>query len=512
MKNLAKSILGLAVLSLSQCVSRSNLIPGSSSQSVFTPVTAVTKLHFPRWLDAVQDPKWTEPKPLFDVEQIEVRRAPNLSGDELLFAAVDGYSDRSYSYEVDKSRPKPQFSLNIFAVNLSAATPVRAATQQEWESGSRVTTRPRYIGPNGNDSSSGEIEYRQKRYPKLGQYWGKGQLSPSGKWLAVFSYSGKKRPPDLLFGGGDPLTGDVFWQVFDTATGNKVFEWQAKHVKTPTSFDNIVIWLNDRYLLLQENEGAEDFVVVTMPAFTPEENPVTIQFPSRRDSSGQLVPAGSSNEAWTPLVPLTKEQAAKLTAPSETDITEVRLLGQAESAEVLFAIREETENHVVNRAQRDGAGDYNYRLFNTWYYALSLNDLTQTRFTSKEEWNRGRALWTTRSENPTSEVKETITSKLPPHRQVAKTGKLWGSPPSLSGREWLAIFSYDQEGDNARNTIYVDLYDQELGDKLLMTTLRVSVSPHELFKRALFMENGYVLLPLNASLDSFALWRLPGGV
>lgn len=34
----------------------------------------------------------------------------------------------------------------------------------------------------------------------------------------------------------------------------------------------------------------------------------------------------------------------------------------------------------------------------------------------------------------------------------------------------------------------------------------------ELFKNAMWIEGGYILLPLNKSLDSFAFWQLPGGV
>jgi hypothetical protein len=515
MKNLARSILGLTLLSLSQCtVWRSSVLHDSSSQSVFTPSTAITKLHFPApWLDSEQRPELTEPLPLSSIEQIEVRKVPNSPEGELLFAAMAGYADPMYSHEVNDRLPKPQYSLNAFAVNFSAGLRVRTATQQEWESGSRVRTKARSLRANGPNDSSGEIEYKQKRYTKSGQYWGQGMLSPTGQWLAVFSYSGQKRPPDLIFGGGDPLSGDIFWQVYDTVTGKKVFEWQAKNVKHPTAFDNPVIWLEDRYLLLPGGEDARDFIVVTMPAFTPEENPLTIQFPSRRDSSGQPVPAGSSNEAWTPLVPLTKEQAAKLTAPSETEISEVRLLAHDVSGELLFAIREETENRTVNRQQRDGAGDYNYRLFSTYYYALSLENPTQTRFASKAEWDLGKSVRSRRSEVVADEVKETVTGAIPPYRQFAKTGRFWGSPQRLSAGEWITVFSYNQGARaGTAEKIFVDVYDERLGDKLLSTALTVDASPNELFKNALWIENGYVLLPLNTSLEAFALWRLPGGL
>jgi hypothetical protein len=461
-------------------------------------------------------PDSIEPRPLSSIEHIEVRKVPNSPDGEVLFAAWDGYFDGMYSYEVEAGRSKPKYSLNSYAVNFSDGMRVRPATKQEWESGSRVVTKSRFISADGPYDGSGEIVYRQKRYSKPGKYWGNGGLSPNGRWLASFSYSGVMTESLLPFGGQSVLSGDAFWQIYDTVTGKKVFESEAKNVKSPSSLNGPVIWLEDRYFLFPEDEQKQNFIVVTLPAYTPEENPVTIQFPSRKDSSGQPVAPGLSNEAWTPLVPLTKEQAAKLTAPSETEITESRLLGQDDAAELLFAIREETENRTVNRQQRDGAGDYNYRRFNTYYYALSLAHPTQTRFASKEEWNRGRSLRSTHSEDSTREVKETITGKLPPYRRFAKTGSSWGAPELLSAGEWIAVFSYNQAaksgGGGRAGNIFVDVYDQHLGDKLLTTTLPVSVSPNELFKRALWIENGYILLPLNSSLDSFALWRLPGGL
>jgi hypothetical protein len=57
--------------------------------------------------------------------------------------------------------------------------------------------------------------------------------------------------------------------------------------------------------------------------------------------------------------------------------------------------------------------------------------------------------------------------------------------------------------------MFVDVYDQRLGDKLLSTVLPLTVSPNELFKHALWVEGGYMMLPLDSSLDSFAFWQLP---
>jgi len=76
----------------------------------------------------------------------------------------------------------------------------------------------------------------------------------------------------------------------------------------------------------------------------------------------------------------------------------------------------------------------------------------------------------------------------------------------LATGEWIAIFSY------SKDRLFVDVYDQRMGDKLSSTVLPSTVAPNELFKNAMWIEGGYILLPLNKSLDSFALWQLPGGV
>lgn len=466
--------------------------------------TPTTKLHLPdRWLDESEGLDW--------IEQIEVRKLPNSSPDEFFFRALpDG--DHFYAHEVDKNLPKPRYGKNVFAVSFASGLRVRAATEEEWQSGSRIRSKPRSVFYQGPDYAAGDIEYRRKVYSKVGKYWGGGMLSPSGKWLAVFSYNGERTAPGILpfLGGGDPTVGDVFWQIYDTSTGQKVFAWEAKNIKTPTRLDGPVLWLEDRYFLFPEDEEAHNFIVVTLPPVTPEVNPVMVQFPSRKDAGGRALPASARDEVWIPLVPLTKEQAAKLTAPYPTEITEFRLLGKPIPSELLFGINEETENRRVDRSQqRDGAGEYHFKVVSTYYYALSLDQPAQTRFASKEEWDRGQMVRSNSSASPTEVAGETVKGTAPPCRQFAKTGTTWGTPPLLSAGEWIAIFSYSEDGERK---MFVDIYDQRLGDKLLSTSLPFTGAANELFKGALWIENGYVLLPLNASLDSFALWQLPGGL
>jgi hypothetical protein len=440
------------------------------------------------------------------VQQIEVRKVPNSSADEFFFAALPN-GDYDYSHELYSDIPAPQYSQNSFAISFTGGLKVRAATRQEWEGASRIVTKPRSIHYSGNDDSTGEIEYRGKKYPKVGKYWGHGFLSPGGKWLATFSYTAVKPPPDILF-GSSPRSGDIFWEVYDTVTGEKVFDWQAKNVKHPTSFDGPVVWLEERYFLFPEDVDAQKFIVLTLPAFIPETNPVTVQLPARVDDKGERRPAAVRHEAWTPLIPLTKEQAARITAPSPTELFEVRLSAQSSPRELLLAIKEETENSLRNRAGGDGAGDYNLRVFSTYYYAVSLDDLTQTRFASKEEWERGRVVRSSSYKISLDETMDTMGGKRRAYRPFPKTGASWGSPMALSAGEWIAVFSHTEEAGK----LFVDIFERRAGNKFSSTEFPYTGSANALFNASVWIEEGYLIVPLNSSFTSFAFWKLPGGI
>ena len=503
MKKLFTTITGLAMLSLSACtLLQSQGSPSSSGK----PSSAMAKLHFPKhWIDATRPNEPIDDIPLSFIQQMEVRRAPNSAADEFLFAALPN-GDNDYRHEVDRRLPKPQYSMNFFAVKLSSPLQVRPATNEEWESGARVPTKMRYAFSQGKDDASGEIAYRHRHYAKTGKYWGGGSVSPTGKWIAVFSYSGFKWPALLPFSGPTAKTGDIFWEVYDTVTGKKVFEWEGKNAQSPASLGHPVAWLEDRYFLFPVDEHAQDMIVVTLPPVTPEENPVTIRLPARKDSSSQPVPAPSTNEAWTPLAPLTKEQAAKITAPSETEIAEVRWT--KEPLELLFAIKEETANRNENRHRPDGGADYNYRQFSTCYYAVPLDNASQARAVEKQEWDRATVLRSYPPNPSPGEGSETSSAAI--QRLFPKTGNVGGSPLAVSIGEWVAVFSYNEIArDGANQNAFVDLYNQRTRDKFLSTTVPINGPPNDLFRRARGIDGGYIILPLSPALDSFALWRLP---
>ena len=446
-------------------------------------------------------------RPLSHVSQIEVRKLPN--SPELFFAALPN-GDNDYIHEWQLDMPKPEYSENSFAVTFTTPLRVRVASKDEWKTASRIWTKSHLVFSKKSDNESREFEYRGKTFKFAGKYCYGGSLSPHGRWLAIFSYTGEETP-DWFFGGSSVKFGDIFWQVYDTVTAENVYEWQAKNLKNPTSLHGPVLWIEERYFLFPEDQSEQNFNVVTLPEFVLEKNPVTIQLPSRKDDKSQRIPAPNNNEAWTPLIPLTPEQAKKLTAPQPITLDEVRAPRQSSSKQLLFAIREETANEKRYRGGKgaEEGGDYNYRLWSTYYYAISPDDPTQARFASKEEWESASKLSISHGPAPLDKPNDTVGGRRRMYRPVPKTGAL-GDSALMASSDWIAVFSFTPDAESSPSgKMFVDIFEMRPGNKLLTTELPYTGSPVPLFERAFVVEDRFLFLPLNASLESFTLWKLP---
>ena len=462
----------------------------------------IMKLQLPEpWYEANQPDR-----PLSYVPEIEVRKLPNSPDNEFFFAALP-YGPSQYSHEYQPDIPSPEYSDNSFAVTFTAPLRVRVATKEEWRSATRVGSKI-YVGCSKGDADPGDLEYRGKKFKIAGTYCDTAQLSPRGQWLAIFSYSGKKTA-DWFFGGQSVKSGDIHWQIYNTSTGEKVFEWHAKNVKTPASLDNPVVWIEERHFLFPVDQDAQNFNVVTLPNFVSETNPVMIQLPSRINDQGQRIPAPENNEVWAPLVPLTPEQARKITAPQPLTLVEVRAPRQSSSRQLLFAIREETANEKRYRGGRgaEEGGDYNFRLFSTYYYYISPDDPNQTRFATKEEWMSAGSLTTRRGLVSIDDKNDTTGGPRRAYRQFPKTGTL-GGDVLVGSSDWIAVVSYTPDSSSS-GKMFVDIYEMRPGHKLSATELPYTGSPAKLFDNAFTIDREFLLMPLNASLETFALWKLP---
>jgi hypothetical protein len=60
--------------------------------------------------------------------------------------------------------------------------------------------------------------------------------------------------------------------------------------------------------------------------------------------------------------------------------------------------------------------------------------------------------------------------------------------------------------------MFVDVYSRRSGALMSSTQAPISGTADTLFGAALWVEGGYLLVPLSGSLDSLQLWALPGGL
>ena len=478
----------------------------SGAQSTSAQSRDVKKLHFPeRWHEG------TDPDATFDfIQQIEVRKLSSTS-DEFVFAAVPN-GDNEYAHEWNDKARKPVYSENSYAVTFTGSPRVRAASKQEWESATRIVTESRMVHWNSPDLSSGEIEYRGKKFQKSGKYWQSAVLSPRGKWLAIFSYTGERKRDLFFMDGGSVHDGDIFWDVYDTATGEKVFEWRARGVKTPTDRSGPVVWLEERYFLFPQDLDEQDFAVVTLPEFAAEQNPVTIALPSRTDPNGARVPAPANHPVFMSL-PLTKEQEAMIAAQQAPELVETRFPREPGARELLVAIREVTERGTRHQAAkgREPAADYSFYVLSWYYYAISLDNPTQTRFASKEEFESAGGRGSRRLPAQDDQANDAAARQRPPFRPFPKMGEIAGGSFNSFMGDWTAVFSYTPDaGAKNAGKMFVEIFETRPGNKFSSTEFPYDGSAEVLFKRAVWVDGGYLLVPLNTSLDSFALWRMPG--
>ncbi len=168
-------------------------LPLIGCQNAGAQTPSVTKgraslIRFPKpWVDSEQGEEDTVLHPRW----YEVRPAADSSGRELLFA---GMTDEGYTGEVYSERPKESwYSLNFYAVGLGEKPRVRAASKGEWDRAAKVSGRPKKLFPIlQEDLKAQSFEYGGRKYTKSSDNWGAVLLSPGGRWLAVFSYSGRK--------------------------------------------------------------------------------------------------------------------------------------------------------------------------------------------------------------------------------------------------------------------------------------------------------------------------------
>lgn len=175
----------------------------------------------------------------------EVRKLTDANGARLLFGM------KSFDMETRSS----VYSDNFYAVSLDGQFKVTPITARDWDRAERASTpRPGQQRDAGSQTED-EIEYRGKNFKRTGRSWGlpASLPSPQGKWLAVFSHTSAGEPrPGPVTGGRGYGKGEMFVDVYDTSTGEKVIAGRAPHSGggyPQVLFEN-ALWIEDRYLVV----------------------------------------------------------------------------------------------------------------------------------------------------------------------------------------------------------------------------------------------------------------------
>lgn len=145
-------------------------------------------------------------------------------------------------------------SLDCYAIRLQPPFPVRPARPSEWET-AVAGALPGKQNVYRKHGSTPSLEFRGRTYKWQGQFRRETALSPGGRWLVHYSHDdgdwtriGRGTGP---FARGTPANGAAYFEVFDTATGNRVFVARTRWSDELTS--GAVEWIGDQHLILTVN-------------------------------------------------------------------------------------------------------------------------------------------------------------------------------------------------------------------------------------------------------------------
>jgi hypothetical protein len=183
----------------------------------------------------------------------------------LLFAVKQGFTGELFGGEADdflvENPDYDYYSDTRYAVAHDEMAGVRPATVQEWDAAERVLHSYHFISTFKNPQVTEEgVKHNDRLYRKSGESWGNqaALVSPRGTWIAVFSYTSREKPHPALvpgFGGTEPGRGEVFLDLYDTASGEKVAAARAPYGTEGGGFAPSMLfggsfWVEDRYLIM----------------------------------------------------------------------------------------------------------------------------------------------------------------------------------------------------------------------------------------------------------------------
>ena len=149
--------------------------------------------------------------------------------------------------------PDGSFSDNVFAISLDNRLRTRPASWTDWNEATPVVQTKRQV--NTPDSPQDPVMFRDRTFTKSGDSWGRVLSSPSERWIALLSYTSKHDPkqrmnPMVFLGGGEPSNGELFVDVYDASSGEKMLGAHAPYAGFGPKilFEN-AFWGDDNYVV-----------------------------------------------------------------------------------------------------------------------------------------------------------------------------------------------------------------------------------------------------------------------
>ena len=198
-----------------------------------------------------------------DAVQYVVRRSKD-SKQGLLFAVKQGFDGSLFGKEVSefpvRSPDYDYYSDNHFAVNIHGQLQVKEVTEDDWKTGEKLLHSYYFIQKFDAQVTAEGVRYNQRLYRKAGESWGDyvALVSPRKTRIAIFSYTSREKVSKSIIVGMDntePGSGEVFLDVYDLSSGDKVGGARSPYGQKPNGFAPSMlfgasVWIEDSYIIM----------------------------------------------------------------------------------------------------------------------------------------------------------------------------------------------------------------------------------------------------------------------
>lgn len=197
-----------------------------------------------------------------DAVQYVVRESKD-SKHSLLFTVKQGFDGTLFGKEVSDfpvTTDYDYYSDTHFAVKIDGQVQVKEVTEDDWNTGQKLLHSYYFIYKDDTRVTAEGVRYNERLYRKTGETWGDyvALVSPRKTRIAIFSYTSRETVSDSIIPGmknTEPGSGEVFLEIYDLSSGEKVGAARAPYGHKPNGFAPSMlfgasVWIQDRYIIM----------------------------------------------------------------------------------------------------------------------------------------------------------------------------------------------------------------------------------------------------------------------